>query len=316
MAISSYGYTGAVNNVQWAQMAGSLGFDYVAKGPNDCKVSTVSSGTRTVRVATGSIAGGGVLDINGSAVDISLPNVTSGSKWFLIVANRTWQTSNVTTFTYIEGTATKQLPPRATGFGVEDDQPLALVRIAAGQTLPAEVIDLRVVGSNNGVMVGYDDLCLQYLDSVGTVVRIGDVEWSRALSPAGTPVWVTDGTWATVPTQNGFMGGSGWETLRARRGSGGVEVTPAFLVRGTGNSAAIAAGVPFVVGTLPSGLRPTAQAVGTGLVSHGTTRSACLVYYMTNGRIEVVPFTSGTMNNFASNGAWTNFVALNAVTFP
>ena len=200
MAISSYGYTGAVNNVQWAQMAGSLGFDYVAKGPNDCKVTAVSTGTRTVRVATGSIAGGGVLDVNGSAVDIALPNVTSGSKWFMIVAHRVWQTTNATTFTYIEGTATRQLPPRDVGFGVEDDQPLALVRIAAGQTLPQEIIDLRVIGNNNGAMVGFDHLCLEYVTTVGTMVKIGDVEWLRTINDSGSVVWTSHTpTWKSPP---------------------------------------------------------------------------------------------------------------------
>lgn len=190
MAITSHGYTGAVNNVQWAGMAGSLGFDYVAKGPNDCKASAVGSATRTVRIAAGVIAGGGVIDYVDAPVDIVLPNVTTGSRWYLIVADRTWQTTNATVFTYVAGTAVKQLPARTTGFGTKDQQPIALVRIAAGQTIPAEVIDLRVVGSNNGVMVGFDTLALEYLNSVGTVVRIGATEWTRGLSAlGGAPAW-------------------------------------------------------------------------------------------------------------------------------
>lgn len=192
MAITSRGYTGAVNSVHWAAMAGSLGFDYVAKGVGDWKVTAVSGGTRTVRVAPGFIAGGGVLDENTAPINLSLPNVTTGSKWFMIVAKRTWQTTNATTVAVIDGTAVKQLPARDTGFGDEDDQPLALVRIAAGQTVPAEVVDLRAVGNNNGVMVGFDPLVLEYLDTVGTVVRIGDTDWTRSLTLAGVPVWSND----------------------------------------------------------------------------------------------------------------------------
>lgn len=192
MAIISHGYTGAVNNVQWAAMAGSLGFDYVAKGVDDWRITAVPGGTRTVRIAPGTIGGGGVLDTNSAPIDTPLPNVTSGSRWFLVVARRTWQTVNATTIHVIAGTAVKQLPIRDTGFGDQDDQPLALVRIAAGQTLPAEIIDLRVVGNNNGVMVGFDSLCLEYVDTVGTVVRIGDAEWTRTLNSSGAAVWSND----------------------------------------------------------------------------------------------------------------------------
>jgi len=201
MANTSTFYTGAVDNVAWAKGSGRLGFFYVAHGPHGCKVTTVGTGTRTVRVAAGAISGAGVTDLNDSPVDIALPNVTSGSKWFLIVANRVWETTNATTFDYIEGTSTRQIPPRTVNPGVQDQQPLALVRIQAGQTLPQEIIDLRVIGSNNGVMVGFDELCLSYLTDVGTVVRIGDVEWIRSLSSAGSAQWTK-----SAPSSTGTFG--------------------------------------------------------------------------------------------------------------
>lgn len=257
MAITSYGYTGAVNNVQWAGMAGSLGFDYVAKGPNDCKASAVGSATRTVRIAAGVIAGGGVIDYVSTPVDIALPNVTTGSRWYLIVAERTWQTTNATVFTYVAGTGVKQIPGRTTGFGTKDQQPIALVRIAAGQSIPAEVVDLRVVGSNNGVMIGFDALALQYLDTAGTVVRIGGVDWTRSISSSGALVWEPDerpGAWQPISGVGGWSAPAGGAESPRMRRVGDEIVGTGLVVRA--NSAATIGYGGMLVGYVPAGMAP------------------------------------------------------------
>jgi hypothetical protein len=145
--------------------------------------------TRTVAIAIGSGSGGGVSDTSDTIVNIPLPNVTSGVKWFLIGALRTWQVTNATAFAYIEGTADRALPARPNVAGDEDFQPLALVEITAGQTVPTNVVDLRVIGANSGTRVADDVLVLTYLDSVGTQIRIDGTDYHRTVTEAGVATW-------------------------------------------------------------------------------------------------------------------------------
>jgi hypothetical protein len=271
MAITSTFYTGAVDNIAWAKGSGRLGFSYVAHGASDCKVSAVSTGTRTVRVAVGSISGAGITDVNDATVDIALPNVTSGSQWFMIVADRVWQTTNATSFTYIEGTATRQLPPRTVDPGVRDQQPLALVRIQAGQTLPQEIIDLRVIGSNNGVMVGFDELCLTYLTEVGTVVQIGDVEWTRTLSGAGVAQWTKRapslaGTIGYASAAYGAYSSSYPASIRYVADPD-ERVTLSGMVKRVGSTVSVGNGAEFqITAQLPADIQPRGVPVGGGRI--------------------------------------------------
>jgi hypothetical protein len=299
MAITSTFYTGAVDNVAWARGSGRLGFSYVAHGANDCKVTTVGTGTRTVRVAAGAISGAGVTDVNDSPVDISLPNVTSGSKWFLIIADRVWETTNATTFDYIEGTSTRQLPPRTVDPGVQDQQPLALVRIQAGQTLPQEIIDLRVIGSNNGVMVGFDELCLSYLTDVGTVVRIGETEYVRTISGVGAAQWVIN-----APAQTGTIGYlisggnpaygrySGAYPANIRYSLKDGRVTLSGMVKRIAATATVSNGQDFpITQPIPAEIRPaqiTDGVIGTAAASFLSTHAATeLIYKSSDSRIYV-----------------------------
>lgn len=189
MAIISVGYAGTITDADWRRMAVStVGAmygvdDYASWRP------TVGVGDRAVRIATGGGFGLGVRDVNDADVTLSLASVASGSRWDLIVARRNWTTST-TTFVVIQGTATKALPSRNTGYGNLNDQPVALVRVAAGQAAVQEILDLRCIPGDGG-LIAFDDLARSYLDRVGTVVRIGDVVWTRTINSLGSPVWVS-----------------------------------------------------------------------------------------------------------------------------
>jgi hypothetical protein len=221
MAITSLFYAGDTDTVEWAIGSSRVGIRYVAHGPNDCKVSVVSNATRTVAIAPGRISGGGVSDYNDADALIELPNVTSGTTWFLIGARRTWQTDNETVFDYIEGSSDMVLPPRPTDAGDEDFQPLALVPVTAGITTPGNPIDLRCVGINGGILVAQHDLVRSYMDEVGTAIRIGSSEWHRVFNASGVASWIDVGSVAMTETLVGLAATAspidGWQRQGACR---------------------------------------------------------------------------------------------------
>lgn len=194
MAITSFGYFGSIGPQEWAQIAASQGADYGVAASGDLRVSTVPAADRTVKVAPGTGYGRGVLDVSSTDVTIQLNTLGSGNRWDLVGLLRTWDgDDSVTTVAKVTGTAGSQLAPfstRPSTPGTSDFQPLALVQITAGNTVPTAVIDLRVWQANGGA-VANDVLALQYLNSPGTEIRIGSILWQRVLDVTGTPTWVS-----------------------------------------------------------------------------------------------------------------------------
>lgn len=224
MAITSVGYDGTVTDNQWATLAPSVGVaKYGVAGYSDWRPTIGGAGTRPVTIAAGSGWGYGVRDTNSAPVTLNLSSVPSGNRWDLIVANRNWGTST-TTFAVVEGGSAKQIPARENTPGTEDEQPIALARVAAGSSTVQELVDLRVQPSTGGA-VAHDPLALQYLSEIGSVIRIGDTEWTRK-SDAGTPTWssvdVADTGWLTNLTVNyGAHFGQG-ASIRMRKDRGWV----------------------------------------------------------------------------------------------
>lgn len=194
IADTSLGYPGTVSPadvVRWLpEVAGA---SYSVRGPGDLRVTIKAAADRTVVVAPGSAAGGGVFDTWNTLAEIALPSVpTAGaSQWFMIIARRVYGT-NTTTLTYISGTAVRALPSRINNPGTQDDQPIALVRVVGGQASPAEIVDLRVWGSNGGLFAR-DELVLNYMDDLGTSLFVGGREFRRILDGNLTPQWLSYG---------------------------------------------------------------------------------------------------------------------------
>lgn len=201
MAITTQLYDGAefeADEVGWAGVTGSFGSDYGVRGltpntpdENAGRVTTVPSADRTVAVAPAIFYGHGVRDRSDSTVNVQLPSVPTGqARWFLVAVRRDWQ-NNVTTIAAVpDGQASKVIPSqRNANPGVRDDQPLALVQITGGQSIPTAVVDLRCWSGNSGLMAA-DTLALSYLSRLGSTVIIGGVQWDRLLDAQGSPVWV------------------------------------------------------------------------------------------------------------------------------
>lgn len=189
MAITSIGYDGSITELQWAALAGYLGADYAVGGPDDWKVEAVAGQDRVVRVKAGDGYGHGVLDTSTADETLQLPLVASGSRWDLVCAHRDWQPpGGATTFGYVQGTATQQLPGgRLADPGVQDDQPLALVQVTAGQQMPTGIVDLRTWPSKvitAGSLLALPDA------AVGTIGQVAGAEYVCALDSTGAPVWV------------------------------------------------------------------------------------------------------------------------------
>ena len=254
MTIISVGYAGTITDDNWRRMAtATVGALYGVDDFASWKV-TAGVGDRALQVATGGAFGIGVRDVSDDPVTVTSGTVSSGSRWDLVVARRNWGTK-VTTIVVIPGSATKALPARNTGFGAVNDQPLALARFAAGQTAVQEIIDLRCIPGDGG-MVAFDDLALQYLDRVGTSVWINGTLWQRALSSIGSPVWTP-----TVMSDTGWTDvtyGPGWglhtTDLKLRVRAVGAHVELRGAAKRTGNDASVS-----LIGTIPPAFFPTSM---------------------------------------------------------
>lgn len=225
MAITTQGYDGVaheIDEIGWAQISDSYGSAYSVAGldgapdENAGRVTTVSAAERTVAVAPLIAYGHGVRDRSDSTVNVQLPSVTVGlARWFLVAVRRDWQ-NNITTISALPNAQVARVIPtqRLAAPGVQDDQPLALVQITGGQSIPTAVVDLRCWSGNGGTTAATVD-ALAYLDKLGSRVTVADLTYTRVLGSTGTPEWVTSSATFmkvhTFATQLNAAGGGVWE---------------------------------------------------------------------------------------------------------
>lgn len=191
---NSAGYAGDINATEWAQVIPHAGVQYGVLNESSW-VATVGASDREVRLSPGTGFGGGIMDRSTATASLVLPASSSGSVYHLIYVHRDWNLGQ-SAFTSKAGSAVKAIPSRDTTVGQADDQPLWLARVDAGKSQVQELIDLRVW---RGYAV--DDLVRQYLNELGTNVRIGGREWSRDLDVLGAPTWVDRGIGRLLSTQ-------------------------------------------------------------------------------------------------------------------
>lgn len=212
MTITSVGYAGTITDENFRRMATqAIGSLFGVDDYTSFRV-TAGLGDRALSVSEGGAFGLGVRDFSDAPITLTGSIVTSGSRWDLVCVRRNWATGT-TTVGLIEGTSTKAIPSRNTGFEDLNDQPIALVRFQAGRTAVQEIVDLRCIPADGG-MLAFDTLTLSYVSRVGTQVRIGDYLWSRIINPAGSPSWrfvdVTPDTgWVDITLNTGWTGGWG-----------------------------------------------------------------------------------------------------------
>lgn len=307
MAIVSVGYDGTVDETQWANLIGKAGSsEYGVDLAGDFAVTPVAGAERTIRIAPGKAWGHGVLDVMDVEQTIQLDASLSGDRYDMLVLRRDWQPpGGATTLVVIKGSASSvNIPGRNTGnLGVLDDQPIALIRVAAGSTTVSVHGDLRVWGRNGGT-TAKDTRALQYLGALGSVVEINGVQWIYRVGSSGAE-WadlakIDDTGW--VHTNGGtqfiqpWWGRSG-DYIRWRRVGNRTQVQIRFT-RNQGTETTPSNGNigNTHIATLPFAARPT----GYYVILHGGAATSLTAGYLEiDGR---VMFTATTPNETIEPG--------------
>jgi hypothetical protein len=211
MALTSVFYDGYVTETDRAKNRGGVP-DYGVYGPDDFKVTAHPSIPYAVLVKAGRAHGHGVTDtaqIDQVVQCATIAAPASNIRWDLIVVRRNWQPAlgGPSTLEAIQAGTTAAIPAgRKVGPGVEDDQPIFLVKWQGGTSAPVEFIDLRVHAANGGLFA-QSDLVRTYLTGVGTTVNINGALWSLQLDGQAQPGWVRvlEAPGGTVPTGGGTL---------------------------------------------------------------------------------------------------------------
>lgn len=289
---TSYGYPGSINAAAlavWLPAAAAARFSVA--GAEDWRVTVQGGLDRGIRINAGTGCGDGIMDVTAEYETRALPLVESGSQWFLVARRRNWAVPATTVPVVIAGTATKALPARSDTAGVESDQPLALCRVQAGQTVVQEIVDLRCWAGNGGVVIA-DILARDYLARPGADVLHGSTSWRFAMGANGVWGWVDDSpiltksatiagpakpAWAPLRTFTGLVtlsAGAGGESQTAKQATDGLGVGGIWL--GT-NGVPAFSGIYSVQLTGEHGLPqfahiPTVQAVSTSRIKFKSRR--------------------------------------------
>ena len=161
MTIRSVGYEGSVGELEWsAYLANNVGRPQSVAGPGDFEV-TATSGMQ-VRVAAGGASGHGIADVSDAAESITIESVASGTRFDAVVLRRDWSGTSTTptggatqgrTFVaVVKGGSAQMIPALQSIPGQLADQPLALVRVTAGQSTVTVTDDLRATYSSTAVV--------------------------------------------------------------------------------------------------------------------------------------------------------------------
>lgn len=221
MALTSVFYDGIVTETDWAKNRAGVP-DYGVYGVDDFRVTAHPSIGYAVLVKAGKAHGFGVTDTAATDQVVQCATISSGTRWDLITVRRNWQPAlgGPSTLAAVTGGTKMEIPAgRKVGPGIEDDQPLALVKWKAGQISPDTIIDLRAWTSNGG-LYAKDDLVRSYLTGIGTHLNINGVNWVRTLGANDVPEWDSDAVVTYAP-----LGVSGYSL------TGAITVEPAGAKR-------------------------------------------------------------------------------------
>ena len=328
MTITSKFYTGAVDNVDWAEGTALLGYRYAVGGPSDFLVAPNSAAVRGVSIQLGEAAGGGIYDKSDAVEPLELP-YNAANRWHLVGLKRTWGATNATVVDSIEGTDVQQIPTRPNVRGVEDFHPLALCYVAGDSAEVSQVIDLRVVAYNGGVLFANSDLVRSFMNRVGTQIRITDTngwvkEWTRILVE-NTAAWVSrDTTWDRIdypmPESTGadcvFSSTIRWAPQAASRiGRNGYQRNVHLVFDRLATTFQFADGAgrlnePFLIGTLHPHDKPKSRvACAANIYTTAGYLFGCAISIETNGDINL---TAGPPNGTVGPDSHSDTLTIDA----
>jgi len=238
MALTSVFYDGIVTETDRAKSRAGVP-DYGVYGVDDFRVTAHPSIGYAVLVKAGKAHGFGVTDTATTDQTVNCASISSGTRWDLITVRRNWQPAlgGPSTLAVVQGGTTAAIPAgRKIGPGVEDDQPLALVKWKSGLIAPEQIIDLRVWTSNGG-LYAKDDLVRSYLTGIGTQININGVDWVRTLGLNDVPDWDSSAVVTYAPL--GVTGYSLTGPITSEPAGAKRRVTVDINVRRTGPSGEI-----------------------------------------------------------------------------
>jgi hypothetical protein len=214
MALTSSFYDGVVTESDRARnRAGAP--TYGVAGEIDFKVTAHPSIPYAVLVKAGQAFGHGVTDTAVADQVVQCATLATGTRWDLIVVRRNWQPAlgGPSTLEVIQvGTlpTIPEPPARKVGPGVEDDQPIFLVKWQGGTSAPVAFIDLRTWTGDGGGLVAKDDLVRTFLKEPGTRIHISStgIDWLRRVGDNDTSEWVD----VTAPKVYAPQTVTNWET--------------------------------------------------------------------------------------------------------
>ena len=331
MTITSTGYPTDIGktNIDWALMHLTLGRPYWTSG-SAVRVTPKTDGTRQVNISAGSFGGMGIYDYNNSVASLTLPSVSSGTRWFGIGAERNWNNGSVGTSFVVFGsgaTSNATIPTRdadgtTAGGSGKDVQPLALVPLTAGDTVPGTPIDLRAITYGGNIYVAKDERVLQYLGHAGQQDVIGNVTWThdgfgwspdrevvRSGPGYGNPLGVASGGtgWATVSelVSKGTRDGNVRQLLLVARKSGGdIVIGAAGNVSGGDLTALSVTNTQWRPPHDIPGVQFEYKSNATGGSTSGTFGGTAR--YTTNGNLIIISGTPNTRIDSMSQGeGWT-----------
>jgi hypothetical protein len=257
VTITSTGYTGTVNEVQWSKLSALVGQRWNVADDTSFAVSISNThGDRGVDVAAGTAFGDGVMDVNSATIPLNAGTLGSGTRWDTVVVHRKWGVGAASDVTIRAGTSSQTPTLTYTSPGVECDQPLALIKIVSGQTAIQQVIDLRSPGFKFLATTTAPAISIPTptVNQVAFALDTGH-QW-QAQRIGGTPTWVDlDAvSWQSLSLANGlaavdttpqFTKVHDLVTLRGSVGSGGP--SPIMIYTGSAD---------LTLATLPAGYRP------------------------------------------------------------
>ena len=185
-----FGFPGSIDSVALAKWIHHVGQSrYGVADAASWEVKTLTGVDRAVSVLAGIGWGDGVMTKTDVSTTVTFPSVSSGSKWFMVVARRNWSSPASVTYTYLTGGATASVLPMEEESGVLADQPLALCRVDANSAVVAQIIDLRVFVGEGGGLYAKSELVMGYMTSPGAQILIGESQWQCKLDSQNNPVW-------------------------------------------------------------------------------------------------------------------------------
>lgn len=227
MALTTAGFQGVVTESQEAGRFFRIAPPGLADGPEDMKI-TATSGTRAIRMATGTIQVCGVTVTNDALATYTLnANSSSSARFDLVVLRVTWAGASSTADVVVRQGTSSGPPAPTRNPGSVYEMPLAVVRVGGSATTisSADVYDIRTYGGRGGRMRVLQESYIGWCDGhVGAEIIVEGTVRTYRKAPDGAWTLVSDvlTPWRYFDPIVRYKGAGNVQAGVASLGTGGV----------------------------------------------------------------------------------------------